>query len=56
MYTNELLPVFGFSDLFDTLNGDVKACSSCTPRATVAEKGGVQVTNTAEGLETTNFL
>ena len=41
MYASDLLPVFGLSDLFDTLNDDVKACSSCTPRATVSEKGGI---------------
>ncbi len=41
MYHNQVVPFFGFSDLFDTLNEDVKACDSCMPRASVSEKGGI---------------
>lgn len=41
MYSNQLVPLFGFSDLFDTLNDDVKACGSCMPKASVSEKGGI---------------
>lgn len=41
MYSNEMVPVFGLSDLFDTLNEDVKACGSCMPRASLSEKGGI---------------
>ena len=38
---NEMIPVFGLSNLFDTLNDDVKACGSCMPRSSVSEKGGI---------------
>ncbi len=38
---NEMVPVFGLSNLFDTLNDDVKACGSCMPRSSVSEKGGI---------------
>lgn len=38
---NEMVPVFGFGDLFDTLNEDVKTCGSCMPRSSVSEKGGI---------------
>lgn len=36
-----MVPVFGLSDLFDTLNEDVKACGSCMPRASLSENGGI---------------
>lgn len=36
-----MIPVFGLSNLFDTLNDDVKACGSCMPRSSVSEKGGI---------------
>lgn len=38
---HEMVPVFGLSNLFDTLNDDVKACGSCMPRSSVSEKGGI---------------
>ena len=41
MFSNEMVPVFGLGDLFDTLNDDVKACGSCMPRSSVSEKCGI---------------
>ena len=43
MLLTKMLPtnIFGLNDWFDSLNEDVKSCDTCSPHASVSEKGGI---------------
>ena len=43
MLLTKMLPTnsFGLNDWFDSLNEDVKSCDTCSPHASVSEKGGI---------------